>query len=445
MSSIEAAGPATPATGRQQVGKVFESVPFTAEHWKAGFALFFAFVIEAWELLIIVYASGAISKEFKLGPVEVGALLSAVFLGMIPGSLIWGPISDRIGRQRTAIWSLVGYGVVSLASAFAPNYPLLYALRFGAGLLMAGIFVITFLYFEELLPVRSRGKATVYLASGWPVGTLISVGVSVALLPLGWRWVIALSSLAALWALVIWKWVPESPYWLAARGRSDDAGRVIERLSQGRLQVGGELAVEKHRMGSLRELFGPGFAVLTIVQLLLNFCFSWGYWGLQTWLPTLLQERGLGDMASLQFVAIAAVFQIPGYVSASFLTSRFGRKKVFIVYVILAAIGGFAFAFAGSLWQLYLGSFVLSFFSLGAWGVWDTWIGELYPSAIRGVGYSWGVMGQRVANTVAPTVIGFLVARAAGFAATVAMIDVFLVATALLAFYFRETEGEDLR
>jgi MFS transporter, putative metabolite:H+ symporter len=417
------------------VGYVFDEVPLTSQHWKAGFALFFAFVIEAWELLIIVYASGLIAADFGLNTTQVGGLISAIFLGMIPGALIWGTIADRIGRRRVVIWSLAAYGVIALVSAFSISYAMLYGLRFVAGLAISGAFVVTFPYFEELLPTDERGRFTVYLASGWPFGVLLAVGTTLLLTPLGWRWILGASALAGLWCLVVARWVPESPYWLAGKGRTEEARAVIHRLSEDKIRVDQDLYVEEHNEGSVAEIFGRDYRVLTIVQILLNFCFSWGYWGLQTWLPTLLQNRGFDVTQSLGFVAISAVFMIPGYITASFLTHRYGRKWVFIAFV---------FGSANTLVVLYIGSFMLSFFSLGAWGVWDTWLGELYASKIRAVGYSWGILAQRVANTVAPVVVGFLLARATSFTTTVLFINTFLVATALLALYFREMEGEEL-
>ena len=81
---------------------------------------------------------------------------------------------------------------------------------------------------------------------------------------------------------------------------------------------------------------------------------------------------------------------IPGYMTASYLTGRFGRKWIFTIYVLAAAGGGFCFATASTETEMYIGMFSLAFFALGAWGVWDTWMGELYPSALRGSGYGFG-------------------------------------------------------
>jgi MFS transporter, putative metabolite:H+ symporter len=451
MSVEELARPgAVPPTAPPQqttslpVGAAFKQMALSSIHIKIGLVLFVTFAIESWEMLTLSYVAGDLGHDLHLGAGQVGLVISALFLGMIPGSLLWGPLADRIGRRATCLWSLVGYGVLTLLGSVAPNYQWLLATRFLAGLAFAGIFTITFLYFEELLPVRSRGRATVYLAAGWPIGTLAALGVVALFGGSGWRVVVSVSAAAALWALAIRRWVPESPYWLAQQGRSNEAHDVLARLGARDLDRSVQLTVPDVRAGSIVAMFRGRLARVTILQLAVNFMFSWGYWGLQTWLPTLLQDRGLTASSSLSFIAVSAIFMIPGYLSASFLTGRFGRKKVFVVYVLAAAAGGFYFATATSLTGLYAGIFGLSFFSLGAWGIWDTWVGELYPSPVRSVGYSIGVFGQRVANTIAPTLIGLLLAYATGFSATVLFINAFLVATAILAAVLPETEGREL-
>jgi putative MFS transporter len=144
-------------------------------------------------------------------------------------------------------------------------------------------------------------------------------------------------------------------------------------------------------------------------------------------------------------MALTALIMFPGYMSASWLTHRFGRKRIMVAYVSLAAVFGFLFAQSGTLGEMYLWSFGLYFFNQGAWGVWDTWMGELYPTEVRGVGYSLGLTVQRVANSLAPVVVGALLARRTSFALTVSFISAFLVGTVILTLFLHETEGEVLR
>ncbi len=426
----------------REVGAWFADMPLTARHWAAGIALFVAFVIESWEMMIIIFSSGAIAEDLGLSTAQVGSLISALFLGMIPGALLWGKIGGTLGRKGTLMLSIGLYGIFPVLAALAPTYEVLWVARFAAGVVLAGALVITFPYFEELVPVSVRGRATVYLSAGWPVGVLVAIAMTSLLLPLGWRWVMGVSAVVPLWALVIWRAVPESPYWLAARGRTAEAGAAIDRLNAGRrdrAQVRGPEARTAAPITFAGIFEGPVMRI-TLIQSTINFCFAWGYWGLASWMPALLSERGLSTPEGLGFMALSAVFMFPGYVTASWLTGRFGRKRVMLPFVAGAAAAGFAFANAQSLTELYLWNFTLSFFSLGGWGVWNTWLAELYDTRRRGAGTAWGVTTQRVANALAPIVIGGVLAST-GFLQTVSFITLFLAATFAAAMLLPETEG----
>lgn len=430
-----------------QVGQLFENMPVTGQHWKAGLVLFFSFVIEAWEMMIIILASGSIGADLKLEGAQIGSLIGSIFLGMIPGCLIWGKLVDKFGRKKSMIYSLILYGIISLISSFSTNYEMLWWMRFLSGVGLSGVLVATFPYFEELLPVKARGKATVYLASGWPVGFLIAIGITYLFMDLGWRWIIGISSLAGLWFLMIVAFVPESPYWLVGKGRQTEAKQVVRRLSEGKMEKeidSVELVVDDVKEGSFIEIFRGKFLRPTVLQIIINFCFSWGYWALSSWMPVLLAKKGLSAPEGLGFMALSALFMFPGYMASSYLTGKYGRKKVMTAFVFCAAIGGFGFASSDSMAEMYIWNFVLSFFSLGAWGVWDTWMAELYPTEVRGVSYSVGVTGQRAANAIAPSVIGAMLAANTSFLATVSFITAFLVVTFIATLFLKEMEGEIL-
>lgn len=446
MSDVTPMPAQTTYTSTRQVGDVFRDVPLTREHLKCCLALFFVFAIEAWEMMIIVYTAPLIAEDFSLDALAVGHLIGAMFIGMLLGSLVWGKLAERIGRKGAVVWSLASYGVVSLASAFAPDYASLYALRLLSGVAAVGMMVVTFAHYQELLPVRHRGALTVYLASGWPIGMLLALGATVWLMPYGWRVIIVVSSLGGLWAWVVARWVPESPYWLASVQRQPQARAVITRLSRGSVQVPEDclLQVDQTTSGRQRELFSPALFRISALQILVNFTFSWGYWGLQTWLPTLLQQRGLSLPQSYGFIALSALCMIPGYMAASWLTHRYGRKHVIIGFISASVLAGYGFANAQSLEMLYLSNFALAFFSLGAWGVWGTWIAELYPTPLRTIGYGWAIFSQRVANILAPSLIGALVAYGASFNMTTTFINAFMLVTVLLALFIPETEGKAL-
>ncbi len=436
----------TSSAMQHTVGEWFQKIHFNRIHLQIGLCLFMAFAIESWEMMILIYNSGAIAQEFNLSTTQVGSLISALFLGMIPGAFFWGRLMGQVGRKKTLILSLTLYGIFPLISAFSTSYEMLWVARFLCGVVLVGSLVVTFPYFEELVPVVSRGKATVYLSSGWPVGVLIALGITYSLESMGWRVVIGMGVFTLLWAIVIWKYVPESPYWLAQKKDAASASQSIATLCNGQFNQP-QVLLENDQPGSsggLLDLFKGAVAKTTLLQIIINFCFSWGYWAMASWMPLLLSKKGLSTPEGLGFLAISALFMFPGYISASFLTAKFGRKKVMVSYVFMAAVAGFALAKSGNVSELYFWNFTLSFFSLGAWGVWNTWLGEVYNTGNRGNGTAIGVASQRVANSIAPVVIGSILATSS-FNFTVAFISAFFILTLVATLFLNETEGVSLK
>ena len=440
-------GTGSDPTVSKSVGHWFEQMPITKAHWVAGLVLFVSFVIESWEMMIIIFNSASVGAEFDLGTAEIGRLIGAMFIGMIPGALLWGKLIDRLGRKTSLVLSLALYWPLPLLSALATSFEMLMLLRGIGGIVLAGALVVTFPYFEELVPVNARGRATVYLSAGWPLGVLVAIGVTTLFMDAGWRWVVAFSAFTGLWAIVVYRFVPESPYWLSRKGRTEEAEAAIARLSDGLVTANVEpMAIAAHPDGeaSFFDIFRGRFIRLTFLQTLINFCFSWGYWALTSWMPLLLAKKGLSAPQGLSFMAVSALFMFPGYIVASYLTGKFGRKRVMTAFVFIAAITGFGFANSATMFQMYAWNFSLSFFSLGAWGVWNTWLGEIYTTDTRGAGVAWGVSAQRVANAIAPIAIGTMLASSS-FLQTVTFISTFLAVTFVGALFLPEMEGKILQ
>ena len=435
------------ATGRGaslSVGDVFDGMRLHRAHIVAGSVLFIAFVIEAWEQVGLVYVSTGVADDFHIDNGRLGWALSAVALGMIPGALLWGAQIDRWGRKPVAVASLLSYAVIAALAGLAPNFPTFFVLRFLAGAAFGGVYAVTFPYFLELLPSRWRGQGAVALSIGFPIGTIACIGVSQAFGPISWRVVAVVAALAGLWAFAIMKWVPESPYWLAKTGRHSEATAVLRRLGARDLASDIEYVVDESPRGSIRALVGAGVRKDFLLILLVSFTFSWGYWGLQTWLPVLLSDRGLAMSSALSFVAISQLVSIPGYLLAATLTRRYGRRSIFFVFALASVIGGLVFAFATNNTQMYIGNLVLAFFSLGAWGIWNTWSGEILPTGLRGRGYSFATAAILGANSLAVPAIGAMMDNGYSSALTVSSIVAFLIVALICVLPLPETEGKRL-
>ncbi|WP_291279890.1 MFS transporter [Galactobacter sp.] len=428
------------------VGSAFNEMKLNRSHVLFGSILFITFVIEAWEQVGLIYVSNYLSDDFGVSMAQVGTAMGVVALGMVPGSLLWGAFVEKLGKKNVAIYSLAAYGLFALIAALSPNFTLFVALRFLSGVAFGGVYAVTFPYFMELLPTKRRGQATVAMSMGFPVGTLACIGVSLAFGPISWRVVAVVSALAAIWAFAVWKLVPESPYWLVKRGRDEDAKSVLTRLG---FTVGHDqhLVVDpaEAHLDDKNTIKDVRIVPIFILILVISFCYNWGYWGLQSWLPIMLQDKGLSVSGSLGFVALSQLVAVPGYLLAAWTTRRWGRRWIFIIFAVGATVGALLFGTAQGSVQLYTGNLVFAFFILGSWGIWNTWRGEALPSKVRGFGYAASSAALLLANAIAVPVVGAQLDAGWSTGGIVGSIAAFMVVAVIGTLFMPETEGKALR
>jgi putative MFS transporter len=177
---------------------------------------------------------------------------------------------------------------------------------------------------------------------------------------------------------------------------------------------------------------------------ILWFGITFTYYGIFTFLPTLLFGRGLSVVRSNEYFFISSLAQIPGYFSAAWLVERVGRRPTLVAYLVGSAISAVLFGNAGSGTDAVVYAALLSFFNLGAWGVVYTLSPELYPTALRATGAGAAAAVGRIGGIIGPFLTATLVGSAgqpAVFALFTALLVVTAVAVALLG---EETKGRSL-
>jgi len=173
---------------------------------------------------------------------------------------------------------------------------------------------------------------------------------------------------------------------------------------------------------------------------------AYSYYGIFTWLPTLLAGRGFPLVQSFQFTLIITLAQIPGYFTAAFLVERVGRKATLVPFMLLCALSSWAFGGSQTPNELILWGSLVSFFNLGAWGVTYGYTPELYPTWLRGTGTGSAAAFGRIGGVLAPLVVGKLMGTwGGGFAAVFVMFAAVLVAGSIGVLALgEETRGRTL-
>jgi putative MFS transporter len=236
----------------------------------------------------------------------------------------------------------------------------------------------------------------------------------------GWRVALLLGSLPAFYAFVIRRALPESPRYLASKGRHAEAEAIVRRIAA---ESGATLtppSSNAHQIAAplpaagVSQLFSPLYRRRTLVLWVMWATMNFSYYGIFLWLPLQFTRRGFSLEQALLFNLIIAIAQVPGYFSAAYFVERIGRKPTFVAYLLLAAVGAFFFGqealSARDIPAILIWGSVVSFFNLGAWGVVYTYTPELYPTTLRGTGSGWAAACGRVFAFLAPLSIAYQIA-----------------------------------
>ncbi|CAN5136993.1 MFS transporter [soil metagenome] len=421
-------------------------------HWKLLATCGLGWMFDAMDVILIAFLILPIRIEFQIAAsdVRVAFISAAAFVGMFFGATVSGRLADRYGRRAVIQGTLLVFCGGSLLSAVAPTFETLLLARVITGLGLGGELPVIATLVSEFSPRAARGRMIVLLESFWAYGTILAGVIGAYLLPsVGWRGAFLVGAIPALYVAYLRRALPESPRYLAERGRATEADAVVRRVER----EGGGALIRVSRVqpppaspvrARLADLFGRALARRTAMLWLLWFGIVFTYYGIFLYIPTILAGRGLSVVRSNEFFFLSTIAQIPGYFSAAWLVERWGRKPTLIAFLLGTAVSAFFFGGAGTGTDAFVWVSLLSFFNLGAWGVVYTYSPELYPTAIRasgaGVAASVGRFGGIVAPFVTPLFVGPL-----GEAGVFALFAVLIVLTAVVVQVLaEETRGRSL-
>lgn len=362
---------------------------------------------DAMEVLLISFALPAIGEEWGLSNAQKGLLGTAIFLGMLAGAWVWGRLSDLAGRKIGFVSTVAIDSLFGLASAFAPTFGWLVALRALTGFGVGGTLPVDYSIFAEYLPANKRGRYLVLLEAFWALGAILAAGLAWLIVPrLGWRWLLAVSALPGLIIFFIRRYVPESPRYLLVNGKSEQAAAVLRQVAR---ENGRDLAeftlapLAPAPKTRIADLLRPQLRRTSLLLWVIWFGISLGYYGVFTWLPGFFRSAGMTLLPVYQNAFILALAQLPGYFSAAWLVERWGRRRTLAFYLVASGLFTYLFAAVTSLnWIVAMGVW-MSFFTLGAWGALYAYTPEAYPTNLRGTGMGAASGFTRIAGAIAPS------------------------------------------
>lgn len=436
-----------------------DKVPLGPFHRKLVLVSGIGWMFDSMDVGIISFVVATLAREWALQPDQVAWMLSIGLLGMLAGAATTGTLADRFGRKAMFQATLLIFSVATGLCALAWSYLSLLATRFLVGFGLGGELPIASTLVSEFSPARWRGRLLVILESFWAYGWVLAALIAFFVIPqYGWRLAFALGALPAFYVFVLRRSLPESPRFLLSRGRAAEAEEVIRTVEKAsgveysraeERQEPPAQAPEPAAESALRrflELWSLPYLRRTVMLWVLWFTIVYAYYGIFTWLPTLLSEGGRDLTRSFGYVLIITLAQIPGYFSAAYLVDKVGRKWTLAPYLFLTGIGAFFFRNAAAEAEILFWGCFISFFNLGAWGVVYTYTPELYPTRVRGTGAGWAAACGRAAGVLAPLVVGQMLASwGVGYESVFVMFSAVLLLGALNVLLLgEETKGRSL-
>jgi putative MFS transporter len=399
-------------------GARLDRLPVSSFHyrifWLVGAGMFF----DGYDLYVAggVLAS-LLQTKFSTIPQNL-QFISLTFVGMTLGALITGFVGDRYGRRFTYQINLLIFGLASLAAAFAQDMTQLIVCRFVQGLGLGAEIVVGYSTLTEFVPPKTRGRWLSMMAflvvAGFPATALLGY----LIIPtFGWR---PMFVVAAVGSLVVWylrKNLPESPRWLEAQGRTDEAEALMQSIEQEASGGKGLPAVHVPApvpLVAMSDLFKPPLVQRLLVGCWVLITINTLIFGFVLFLPQFFLRQGLTITNSLAYTLVLSAGSLVGCALGAYLSDAIGRRWSIIGASVVTIVTGFIYArfHAGDdpTIVLCVGFVLIVAIYIQTAILFGVYTPELFPTEIRlranGICNTLG----RGATVVSPFIVGALMA-----------------------------------
>ena len=419
-----------------------------------GMAGFF----DAFDALTIAFVLPVLIGMWHITPAQIGALISIGYVGQLIGAIFFSWVAEKYGRQTVLRWTIAIIGLFSIACALSWSYNSLFWFRFVQGLGLGAEVPIAATYMNELTKAEYRGRLVVLFQSVFAFGVMVTALVAVWVVPhFGWQSMFVIGAAPTVLALWLRRLIPESPRWLAAQGRLQEADETLSKIEAEVVRDGAlaPLPTEFPKINKAkvhwRDLFAGVYLKRTLTAWAMAFATSIVGYGLLAWLPTIYRTvYHLPVGQTLEYSFVSYFVGLFGALSGALLIDRFGRRLCYSVSFIGAAVPLLLLA-----WNakgvavppvetvVLLTSIGLFFISIMLAGIF-VYLPEVYPTRMRALGSGVASSWMRIGSIIGPIVVGAILGQA-GFGGVFVFFGVVGVIGALVVILFAiETNGKIL-
>ena len=373
------------------------------------------FISAGFNSQVVAYVIPLALREWHLTPVAAGTMISASNIGVMFGAIGFGMVSDRLGRKKTIMLSVIFLSLFSSAAYFAPNYEVFCLLRLFAGLGIGGAVPLSVTILSEFAPAAIRARLLTASGAGFTFGWAVAGFISSMLIPgFGWRVVLLFGLLPIFLLPMLQLYLPESIRFLANKMRYQDAlGEIrrIENVARFEPKVWNSDNFTQSRVESkarLRELFRPGLIGMTLLVWGTYFFNFLAIYGLSTWLPSILNNAGFSLAKSFSYGIVQAIGSSMGGFFLGCMLDTFGRKRGLCLTYFIGGLSTIWFGAVTSEVPLYIAGLATGVFVASVPTALHVVASEIYPTHIRSTGAGWSYSMGRVGSIIGPIIGGVI-------------------------------------
>ncbi|MER7394275.1 MFS transporter [Streptomyces sp. NPDC000151] len=409
------------------------------------------FLFDLADLNTFAFAAPAIRAVHGFTVQDVALVTAMSFAGMAVGAVLGGRAADLLGRRLGMSAAVAVFSAASLLNAVVSTPGPMAAARALTGFGLGAMTAIAISYLSEVTPATHRGRFQAVALGvglvGIPLVAFTARGITVSH-PTAWRWLFVAGALGFLLLPLVLR-LPESPRWLLSRGRTSEAAEAVRRFvpdfRDGQEQSSEPTPAARPK-ARFRDLFAPAQRRNSVVIMIVWVFALTGFYGFQSWVPTLLADRGQDFAQSMTMSAITTIGAVPGAFLATPFIDRFSRKHLAVALGLVVAAVGIGYGLSTSTGAVMVFGVLVAALSQAYIAVLYSYTPEHFPTALRTAGSGLGNGAGRAANIVAPLVIAAVYTTPQlGYVGVFAFVaGAWLIATLTVAFFGIDTRDRAL-
>jgi len=394
------------------INETIDNAKFSLFHWKVLVWCLLIIIFDGYDLVIYGVALPLLMQQWSLTAVQAGLLASAALFGMMFGAMIFGTLSDRLGRKKTIMICVTLFSGFTFLGAFATNPVEFAILRFIAGLGIGGVMPNVVALMTEYAPKKIRSTLVAIMFSGYAIGGMTSALLGAWLVKdMGWQIMFLIAGIPLLMLRIIWKFLPESLAFLIKSGKEEQAKQIINKLLPTRdIHQNTQLVFNEniHHEAPVKALFQDGRAFSTFMFWIAFFMCLLMVYALGSWLPKLMLQAGYSLGASMLFLFALNIGGMVGAIGGGALADRFHLKPVITSMFVIGAAALILLGFNSPQIVLYSLIALAGAATIGSQILLYTFVAQFYPTTVRSTGMGWASGIGRIGAIIGPVLTGAL-------------------------------------